>query len=169
MIFMILHVSTAYSIGQRRLRPNPRQQNHKDMDVNYFLMALTIFSWKKSPAANLKGNNNRTNMMFIMIDNVLWGKSACGCSQTRQKRSLPDFTKTHWNLSTDFFTGIYRIALSLIFYLCLVELHKHVVCTAFVQPTSAPPWIDRRDCQALFSNSASRCSISTERVLLPPL
>ena len=42
-----------YSIGKKRLRPDPRQQNHESMNVTDFHLSWTMFGRKTAPAANL--------------------------------------------------------------------------------------------------------------------
>ena len=58
MMSVTLYVFTKCSIGIKSLRPNPRQQNNKNMNLNEFKLLWTIFTRKNAPAANLKCNKN---------------------------------------------------------------------------------------------------------------
>ena len=64
MILMICHVFTKYSIGKRRLRPNPRQQNNKNMNFNDLLKFLDDFQSEKGACGRIQSNKTITNMNF---------------------------------------------------------------------------------------------------------
>ena len=49
------------------LRPNPRQQNKKNQNFNDWYPLGEMFSRKKAPAANLKGNKNIKNMIIHYV------------------------------------------------------------------------------------------------------
>ena len=109
MIFINLHVCTTYSIGKKRLRPNPRQQNNKNQQFYDWYVFKTIFNRRQAPAANLKGNKNITNMAFHICSQYVLKKAPAAAlrhDQNEVHQTSPDFTGLQ-QTSLDF-TGVYR-------------------------------------------------------------